>query len=80
MKKENKEITITELNEIQKEIRENKEKSLIKKMDKFKLILTNILIAIAIIIYLWIIVGIANINEQPKENDNNRNNSSNYIF
>ena len=60
MKKENKEITITELNEIQKEIRENKEKSLIKKMDKFKLILTNILIAIATIIYLWIIVGIAN--------------------
>ena len=50
MKEEKEEITTTQLDEIQKEIKENKERSLIKNIDRYKLILTNILIAITSII------------------------------
>lgn len=60
MKEEKEEITITQLDEIQKEIKENKEKALIKNIDRYKLILTNILIAITSIIYLWLVVGLGN--------------------
>ena len=60
MKEEKEEITTTQLDEIQKEIKENKEKALIKNIDRYKLILTNILIAITSIIYLWLVVGLGN--------------------
>ena len=60
MKEEKEEITTTQLDEIQKEIKENKERSLIKNIDRYKLILTNILIAITSIIYLWLVVGLGN--------------------
>lgn len=60
MKEEKEEITITQLDEIQKEIKENKEKALIKNIDRYKLILTNILIAITSIIYLWLVIGLGN--------------------
>lgn len=60
MKEEKEEITTTQLDEIQKEIKENKERSLIKNIDRYKLILTNILIAITSIIYLWLVVGLEN--------------------
>ena len=60
MKEEKEEITTTQLDEIQKEIKENKEKALIKNNDRNKLILTNILIAITSIIYLWLVVGLGN--------------------
>lgn len=60
MKEEKEEITTTQLDEIQKEIKENKEKVLIKNIDRYKLILTNILIAITSIIYLWLVVGLGN--------------------
>ena len=60
MKEEKEEITITQLDEIQKEIKENKEKALIKNIDRYKLILTNILMAITSIIYLWLVVGLGN--------------------
>lgn len=61
MKEEKEEITTTQLDEIQKEIKENKEKALIKNIDRYKLILTNILIAITSIIYLWLVVGLGNL-------------------
>ena len=60
MKEEKEEITTTQLDEIQKEIKENKERSLIINIDRYKLILTNILIAITSIIYLWLVVGLGN--------------------
>ena len=60
MKEEKEEITTTQLDEIQKEIKENKEKALIKNIDRYKLVLTNILIAITSIIYLWLVVGLGN--------------------
>ena len=60
MKEEKEEITTTQLDEIQKEIKENKERSLIKNIDRYKLILTNILIAVTSIIYLWLVVGLGN--------------------
>ncbi len=60
MKEEKEEITTTQLDEIQKEIKENKEKALIKNIDRYKLILTNILIAITSIIYLWLVIGLGN--------------------
>ena len=60
MKEEKEEITTTQLDEIQKEIKENKERSLIKNIDRYKLILTNILISITSIIYLWLVVGLGN--------------------
>lgn len=60
MKEEKEEITTTQLDEIQKELKENKERSLIKNIDRYKLILTNILIAITSIIYLWLVVGLGN--------------------
>ena len=60
MKEEKEEITTTQLDEIQKEIKENKERSLIKNIDRYKLILTNILIAITSIIYLWLVIGLGN--------------------
>ena len=60
MKEEKEEITTTQLDEIQKEIKENKEKALIKNIDRYKLILTNILIAITSVIYLWLVVGLGN--------------------
>ena len=60
IKEEKEEITTTQLDEIQKEIKENKERSLIKNIDRYKLILTNILIAITSIIYLWLVVGLGN--------------------
>ena len=46
--------------DIYEEIKENKEKALIKNIDRYKLILTNILIAITSIIYLWLVVGLGN--------------------
>ena len=36
MKEEKEEITTTQLDEIQKEIKENKEKALIKNIDRYK--------------------------------------------
>jgi hypothetical protein len=60
MKEEKEEITTTQLDEIQKEIKENKERSLIKNIDRYKLILTNILIAITSIIYLWLVIELGN--------------------
>lgn len=60
MKNQKKEITINQLEEIKKEIKQNKEKALIKNIDKYKLILTNVLIAITAILYIWLIIGLGN--------------------